>query len=218
MKGKEEEAGLERERRRPGPRTRGGAEGVPEQHGTEKKKNGKLDGKWASCCQPITPSPGSSRRAGLGACPRFHVPGSRKRRLEAPPVTRNSGVAAPKTSSCAVTAFFNSAKPACVFLLIPGPPRPRPAVPLCRWCASGHLSRRPRGAPASHRLSNGRLSCELSGATGRTVVLPRPPITGHLAPRVTRRRPHMADVSRLEHVSYYYDRNSSKLERCLCFN
>lgn len=118
------------------------------------------------------PLPGSSRRAGFGACPRFHVPGSRKRRLEAPPVTRNSGVAAPKTSSCAVTAFFNSAKPACVFLLIPGPPRPRPAVPLCRWCASGHLSRRPRGAPASHRLSNGRLACELSGATGRTVVLP----------------------------------------------
>lgn len=164
------------------------------------------------------PLPGSSRRAGFGACPRFHVPGSRKRRLEAPPVTRNSGVAAPKTSSCAVTAFFNSAKPACVFLLIPGPPRPRPAVPLCRWCASGHLSRRPRGDPASHRLSNGRLACELSGATGRTVVLPRPPITGHLAPRVTRRRPHVADVSRLEHVSYYYNRNSSKLERCLCFN
>lgn len=58
MKGKEEEAGLEREQRRPGPRTRGGAEGVAEQHGTEKKKNGKLDGKWASCCQPITPSAG----------------------------------------------------------------------------------------------------------------------------------------------------------------
>lgn len=106
MKGKEEEAGLEREQRRPGPRTRGGAEGVPEQHGTEKKKNGKLDGKWASCCQPITPSAGSSRRAGLGACPRFHVPGSRKRRLEAPPVTRNSGVAAPKTSSCACCHFL----------------------------------------------------------------------------------------------------------------
>lgn len=69
MKGKEGEAGLERERRRPGPRTRGGAEGVAEQHGTEKKKNGKLDGKWASCCQPITPSPGSSRRAGFGPVP-----------------------------------------------------------------------------------------------------------------------------------------------------
>lgn len=124
----------------------------------------------------------------------------------------------PRPPAVRVATFFNSAKPACVFLLIPGPPRPRPAVPLCRWCASGHLSRRPRGDPASHRLSNGRLACELSGATGRTVVLPRPPITGHLAPRVTRRRPHMADVSRLEHVSCYYDRNSSKLERCLCFN
>lgn len=218
MKGKEEEAGLERERRRPGPRTRGGAEGVPEQHGTEKKKNGKLDGKWASCCQPITPSAGELPPRGvrgLSPLPRPWLP-------QAPPggpaCHAELGVAAPKTSSCAVTAFFNSAKPACVFLLIPGPPRPRPAVPLCRWCASGHLSRRPRGDPASHRLSNGRLACELSGATGHTVVLPRPPITGHLAPGVTRRRPHMADVSRLEHVSYYYDRNSSKLERCLCFN
>lgn len=172
MKGKEEEAGLEREQRRPGPRTRGGAEGVPEQHGTEKKKNGKLDGKWASCCQPIAPSAGSSRRAGFGPVPASTslAPASAAWRPRLSRGTR--ALLPPRPPAVRVATFFNSAKPACVFLLIPGPPRPRPAVPLCRWCASGRLSRRPRGDPASHRLSNGRLACELSRATGRTVVLP----------------------------------------------
>lgn len=193
MKGKGAEAGTERQQRRAGPGTRDGVQGVlGAECGTGQKRETQWNtGEWPPTSSLL--SRWSFHCAGFGAVPACTLLTSAsaegafpEHRLETPLAKAGARACGPQRLPAGphAASFFNSAEAACVFLLtrlIPGPPRPRPAVPSAegvrRYISAGDRVE----DLASHRLSNGHLSCELGRATGRTMALPRPPITGHLA-------------------------------------